>query len=144
MPRTVVLKEAQAPYILSLDEATLGQETVILEREGRSVAAVVPFTEYEAFTAWRRRRAEEEESWREQEEWEREWAKLPPWEQEGTWPDELTPEMIEARVKAVRESYGMIKVDDPDEALYIATSPDLAPENVWFFLNDDADVDEQP
>lgn len=42
MPRTVILKEAQAPYILSLEEATLSQETVILEREGRPVAVVVP------------------------------------------------------------------------------------------------------
>ena len=50
--------------------------------------------------------------------------------------------MIEARVQAVRESYGMIRVDDPDETLYIATSPELAPENVVFFLTDD-DVDEQ-
>ena len=142
MPRTMVLKEAQAPYTVSLDEAALGQETLILEREGRSVAAVVPFTEYEAFTAWRQRR-EEDESWREQEEWEREWAKLPPWEQEGTWPDELTPEMIEARVQTVLSLRGISRVDDPDEALYIATSPDLAPENVWFFLNENADVDEQ-
>ena len=140
MPRTVVLKEAQAPYILSLDEAALGRETVILEREGQPVAAVVPFADYEAFAAWRERREEEEEFWREQEEWEREWAKLPPWEQEGKWPDELTPKMIEARLKALRESYGMIKVDDPDEALYVATSPDLAPENVVFFLNDITDV----
>jgi len=141
MPRTVTLKEAQAPYILSLDEATLGQETVVLEREGRPVAAVVPFAEYEAFAVWRRRQEEEEAFWREQEEWEREWAKLPSWEQEGMWPDELTPEMIEARVQAVRESYGMIRVDDPDKALYIATSSELAPENVVFFLTDD-DVDE--
>jgi antitoxin (DNA-binding transcriptional repressor) of toxin-antitoxin stability system len=112
MTRTVVLKEAQALYTLSLEADTLGQETVILEREGRPVAAVVPFAEYEAFVAWRRRQEEEEEFWREQEEWEREWAKLPPWEQEGTWPDELTPEMIKARVRAVRESYGMIRVDN--------------------------------
>ncbi len=138
MPRTVILKEAQASYTLSLDPATLGQETVVLEREGRPVVAVVPFAEYQVFADWRRRK----KFWREQEEWEREWAKLPPWEQEGTWPDELTPEMIEARVQAVRKSYGMIKVDDPDEALYIATSPELAPENVVFFLNDD-NVDEQ-
>jgi len=142
MPRTVVLKEAQAPYNLTLDEATLGQETVILEREGRPVAAVVPFAKYEAFAAWRQRQEEEEEFWREQEEWEREWAKLPPWEQEGTWPDELTPEMIEARMQAVRESYGMIRVDDPDDALYIATSPKLAPENVVFLLNNTTEVDE--
>jgi hypothetical protein len=142
MPRTVVLKEAQAPYTLSLEADTLGQETVILEREGRPVAAVVPFAEYEAFAAWRQRQEAEDKFWREQEEWEREWAKLPPWEQEGTWPDELTPEMIEARVQTVLSLRGIIRVDDPDEALYIATSPELAPENVVFFLNDDTDVDE--
>ncbi len=140
MPRTVTLKESQAPYNLSLDEITLGEETVILEREGQPVAAVVPFIEYEAFIVWRRQR--EEEFWREQEEWEREWAKLPPWEQEGKWPDELTPEMIEARVETVRSLRGVIQIDDPEEALYVATSPELAPENVVFLLNDDADVDE--
>jgi hypothetical protein len=52
---------------------------------------VVPFAEYEAFASWRQRREEEAEFWREQEEWEREWAKVPSWEQVGTWPDELTP-----------------------------------------------------
>jgi len=143
MPRTVVLKEAQAPYNLALDEATLGQETVILEREGRPVAAVVPFSEYEVFVAWRQQQEAKEEFWREQEEWEREWVKLPSWEQEGTWPNELTPEMIKARVQTVLSLRGISRVDDPDEALYIATSPELAPENVVFFLSDD-DVDEQP
>jgi hypothetical protein len=144
MPRIVVLKEAQAPYTLSLEADMLGRETVILEREGRPVAAVVPFAEYEAFAAWRQRREEEAEFWPEQEEWEREWAELSPWEQEGMWPGELTPEMIEARVRTVRESYGMIRVDDPDEALYIATSPELTLENIPLLLDDAAHLDEQP
>ena len=143
MPRTVILKEAQAPYILSLEEATLSQETVILEREGRPVAVVVPFGEYEAFAAWRQQQMEGE-SWRAQEEWEQKWAELPLWEQEGTWPEELTPQMIEARLKAVRESYGIVKMDDPDKTLYIATSSELAPENVWLALKDATDADEQP
>lgn len=142
MPRTLILKETQAPYTLTLDEVTLGEETIIVERKGRPVAAVMPIAEYEAFVTWRRQQeeTEEKESWRKQGEWDREWAKLPSWEQEGKWPDELTPEMIEARLKTVRESFGMSRVDDSDEALYIATSPDLAPENVPF-LND-ADGDE--
>ena len=143
MPRTVILKEARAPYTLSLDEATLGQETVILERKGRSVAAVVPFAEYEAFTAWRQRCEEEKEFWREQEEWEREWAKLPPWEQEGTWPDELTPDMIEARVQTLLGLRGISPAGGPDEALYIATSPELMLENIPLLLADVADLDEQ-
>ena len=143
MPRTVILKEAQAPYTLSLEEATLSQETVILEQGGRPVAAVVPFDEYEAFATWRQRQAEDA-FWREQEEWEQEWAKLLLREQEGTWPDELTPEMIEARLRAIRESYGIVKMDDPNKTLYIATSSELAPENVWLALKDATDADEQP
>jgi hypothetical protein len=132
----VILKEAQASYTLSLDSATLGQETVVLEREGRPVVVVVPFAEYQVFADWRRRWGKK--FWREQEEWE--WAELSPWEQEGMWPDELTPEMIEARVQAVLSLRGIIRIDDPDEALYVATSPELAPENVVFSLDDDTDV----
>jgi antitoxin (DNA-binding transcriptional repressor) of toxin-antitoxin stability system len=143
MPRTLSLKETQAPYTLTLDEVTLAEETVIVEQEGRPVAAVVPIAEYEAFVAWRQRQEEAEEFWRKWEEWEREWAELPAWEQEGDWPDELTPEMIEARVQAVRESYGMIRVDDPDEALYIATSPELTLENIPLLLADAANLDKQ-
>jgi hypothetical protein len=143
MPRTVILKEAQAPYTLPLEADTLGQETAILERAGRPVAVVVPFAEYEAFAAWRQRQKEEEEFWREQEEWEREWAKLPPWEQEGTWPDELTPEMIEACVQTVLSLRGISPVDDPDEALYIATSPELSLENIPLLLENAANLDEQ-
>lgn len=143
MPRTLSLKETQAPYTLTLDEVTLAEETVIVEQEGRPVAAVVPIAEYEAFVAWRQRQEDAEEFWRKWEEWEREWAELPAWEQEGDWPDELTPKMIEARVQAVRESYGMIRVDDPDEALYIATSPELTLENIPLLLADAANLDEQ-
>jgi prevent-host-death family protein len=115
MPRTLILKETQAPYTLTLDEVTLGEETIIVERKGRPVAAVMPIAEYEAFVTGRQQQeeTEEKESWRKQGEWEREWAKLPSWEQEGKWPDELTPEMIEARLKTVRESYGMSRVPNP-------------------------------
>ena len=143
MPRTVTLKETQASYILSLDETTLGQETIILEREGRIVTAVVPAAEYEAFAAWRQQQ-EAEEFWREQEGWEREWAKLPPWEQEETWSDELTPEMVEERVQTVLSLRGISPVDDPDEALYIATSPESTLENIPLLLADAADLYEQP
>jgi len=143
MPRTVILKEAQAPYTLSLEEATLSQETVILEREGRPVAAVVPFDEYEAFATWRQRQAGGT-SWREQEEWEQDWARLPLGEQEGTWPDVLTPEMIEARLRATRESYGIVKMDDPNKILTIATGSESAPENIWLALEGATDADEQP
>jgi hypothetical protein len=52
--------------------------------------------------------------------------------------------MIEARLRAIRESYGIVKMDDPNKTLYIATSPELAPENVWIALKGATDADEQP
>ena len=145
MTRTVILKETQAPYNLALDDTALGQETLILERAGRPVAAVVPFVEYKAFAAWhQRQKMEGKDFWREQEEWEREWAELSPWEQEGTWPDELTPEMVEARVQTVLSLRGISPVDDPDESLYIATSPELTLENIPLLLAETVNLDERP
>jgi hypothetical protein len=58
--RRVVLKEAHAPYTLAIEEEALSQEPFILERDGKSVAVVIPITEYEAFRAWREGREREE------------------------------------------------------------------------------------
>jgi Uma2 family endonuclease len=51
-PKKLVLKEASAPYPVSLTEALLTDEVVILEKEGQPVAALVPISEYKAFHAW--------------------------------------------------------------------------------------------
>lgn len=51
MARKLILKESQAPYILSLDETLLGQETVIIERDGEALAAIVPIEEYRRLKA---------------------------------------------------------------------------------------------
>jgi hypothetical protein len=51
--RRVVLKEAHTPYTLAIEEEALTREPFILERDGKSVAVVIPITEYEAFRAWR-------------------------------------------------------------------------------------------
>jgi hypothetical protein len=51
--RRVVLKESQAPYTLTIGEEVLSEEPLILERDGKAVAAVIPMAEYEAFRAWR-------------------------------------------------------------------------------------------
>lgn len=59
MVKKIALKETQAPYSLSLDEAQLAEGPLILEREGQPVAAVIPIAEYERFRAW-----EEERAWR--------------------------------------------------------------------------------
>lgn len=51
--KRVTLKESQAPYTLSTAEEVLTQEPLILERDGKPVAVVIPMAEYEAFQAWR-------------------------------------------------------------------------------------------
>ncbi|MEZ4869525.1 MAG: DUF5678 domain-containing protein [Caldilineaceae bacterium] len=57
----VILKEAQAPYQVALPDALLMGEVVILEKNGQSVAAVVPMAEYDAFQAWRAAQARKQQ-----------------------------------------------------------------------------------
>lgn len=47
------IREAQAPYHLAVDDEALAGEPVILEHEGRPLAAIVSMAEFEAFSAWR-------------------------------------------------------------------------------------------
>jgi hypothetical protein len=56
MAKTVSLKEARATYSLSLSKTDLTQGPLILEHEGKPVAAIVPIAEYREFEAWRERR----------------------------------------------------------------------------------------
>jgi len=58
-------------------------------------------------------------------EWLAELAAMTPWERAGRWPDELTPEQIESRLQAVRESRGIVKLDNPEWALEVATSYEI-------------------
>jgi PHD/YefM family antitoxin component YafN of YafNO toxin-antitoxin module len=51
--KKLTLKETQAPYNLSLDDALLTDEVVLLEKDGQPVAALVPMDEYAAFQNWR-------------------------------------------------------------------------------------------
>ena len=50
--KKVTIRESQAPYTLAIDAESLGEETFILERDGRPVAAVAAITQYEALQAW--------------------------------------------------------------------------------------------
>jgi len=65
-------KETRAVYALPVDEETLTGEPVILEREGRPVAVVVPVKEYEAFKHWRETQEWEKRRRKTQEAFERE------------------------------------------------------------------------
>ena len=51
--KKLTLKESHAPYEISLDDALLTNDVVILEKDGQPVAALVPITEYTAFQSWR-------------------------------------------------------------------------------------------
>lgn len=57
MSTTIEIKEAKTQYALPLDEARLAEGPLIVEREGKPVAAIIPFGEYEKYRAWQ----EEEE-----------------------------------------------------------------------------------
>jgi len=59
MAKKLSVKEPRAPYVLSLDDTSLGEETVIIERRGEAVAAIVPIEEY--------RRLRQLQVWSEQE-----------------------------------------------------------------------------
>lgn len=57
----VILKEAQAPYLVTLGDALFSGEVVILEKNGQSVAAMVPMADYDAFQAWRAAKERQEQ-----------------------------------------------------------------------------------
>jgi len=54
--KTLILKETQAPYTLTLDEATLAEGPVRVLWGEQTVGVLVPPDEYEAFRAWRETR----------------------------------------------------------------------------------------
>ncbi|RME43215.1 MAG: type II toxin-antitoxin system Phd/YefM family antitoxin [Chloroflexi bacterium] len=66
MPKTIEIKEAKARYALPLDEAQLAEEPLIVEREGKPIAAIIPYREYQKFIEWQRR--ERATTWQEEQE----------------------------------------------------------------------------
>lgn len=53
MAKMIKISEARALYALPLDEEQLKGELLIIEHEGRPLAALVPIDEYNKFIAWR-------------------------------------------------------------------------------------------
>jgi len=66
MPRTIEIKEAKARYALSLDKAQLAAGPLIVERQGKPIAAIIPFADYQRFVEWQRR--EQATTWQEEQE----------------------------------------------------------------------------
>ncbi|MFQ5859100.1 MAG: type II toxin-antitoxin system prevent-host-death family antitoxin [Anaerolineae bacterium] len=62
MKKVVVLRETQGPYRLAIDDEALAHEPVILERDGRPLAVIVPIAEYEALRTRYEQRQQEIES----------------------------------------------------------------------------------
>ena len=110
--KKLILREPRAPYTLNVDDETLGHEPVILERDGKPVAALVPIAEYEAFRAWR-------------EALEEPWPEEPP----------PTPEGDQEALAAVERIRNMFAPLDAETARYIAESDELALD--YRFLLDD-------
>jgi hypothetical protein len=49
-----IIREVQAPYTVNLDDEAVGRETIILQRDGKPVAAVVPYAEYERLLTFKK------------------------------------------------------------------------------------------
>ncbi len=112
--KKVVLRESRAPYILAVDDEALGREPVVLERDGRPVAVIVPVEEYEAFRAWR-------------EALEEPWPEEPP----------PTPEGDQEALAAVERIRSMFADVDPEIWREVMDDELLKAENLWMVLNDD-------
>ena len=64
MVKRIPIKEARAPYTIPVDEEDLAEGPVILERQGKPIAAVIPYPEYQRFVEWQRR--EQATTWQEE------------------------------------------------------------------------------
>jgi hypothetical protein len=56
----IALREAHAPYIVTLDDKTLQNEVTLLDQNGAAVAVLVPARMYEPFRAWQQRQTPEQ------------------------------------------------------------------------------------
>ena len=72
--KTLTLKETQAPYTLTLDEATLAEGPVRVLRGEQTIGVLVPPDEYELFRAWRETQQRRAQVQRPHEQFEREVA----------------------------------------------------------------------
>lgn len=111
--KKVILRESAAPYTLAIDDETMAHEPVILERDGRPVAVIVPLAEYKAFRTWH---AVMQEPWPEE----------PPRTPEG-----------DLEALAAVERIGAMFADVDPEVWRDVVDEDFKLENVWLLLEED-------
>ena len=58
--KTLTLKEAQAPYTLTIDRDALAQHLMLVQQDGKPLGVLVPFDEYQAFRTWQQERESEQ------------------------------------------------------------------------------------
>jgi hypothetical protein len=46
-----VIKEVNAPYTISPDDQAIGQDTIVIQRNGKPIAVVIPYDEYARWIA---------------------------------------------------------------------------------------------
>jgi len=54
MNRTIEIKEAKTRYVLPLDESLLAEGPLVVEDQGKPIAAIIPFVEYERYKRWQK------------------------------------------------------------------------------------------
>lgn len=51
---TIQLREAKAPYTITINDQNLHDEVMLIEPSGQPLAMLIPFQEYSAFRAWQK------------------------------------------------------------------------------------------
>ncbi len=59
MVKRIPIKETRAAYTVPVSEHDLAESPVILERNGKAVAALIPIEEYRRFVSWQERQEKE-------------------------------------------------------------------------------------
>jgi len=107
--KTLILKEARAPYTLTLDEATLAEGPVQVLLGKRTIGVLVPPKEYAAFCAWQKA------CWHEQ--WVQQAHKA--FEREVEAFEHMWPELLQkyhGRIVAIYDGQ-IVEVGDPGEGI---------------------------
>ena len=103
------LKETHAPYIITLDDETLLQETMLVNQDGAPLGMLIPMKEYAEYQGWRATRSGEHPTHITQ----------PPIEHDRQVFDRIRPELLQqyqGRVVAIYQGK-VVQVSDEGETL---------------------------